>query len=81
MRRNERYPYVVVPSPGMYGDGQVAIVSRHATRKAAERAASRETQRLQRAMERHGGSSGYYYAAEHARDTFWADTPPAGLAE
>lgn len=72
------YPFVVVPSPGLYGDGKVRVYSRHRSREMAVRVAEQVTARHQRGMEPHGGSGGAYYAAEWGLDRlwFWADSPP-----
>ena len=77
MKNEEQF--VVVPGPGL-GDDKVKVVSRHRTLQAAQRAAEIATQDFREAMATHGGSSGYFYAAEHGDDVFWADSPPRRLS-
>ena len=80
MDRYEGYPYVVVPGPGMYGDGLVNVVSRHRTFEAAAKAAERRTRRL-REVWAPRRVSGYYYVAKYDGDRFWADRPPVCIDE
>ena len=79
MDRYEKYPYVVVPSQGMYGDGRVNVISRHATFEAAAKAAEKWTRELKEAWRQYGGHSGFYYVAKYDGDRFWADQPPAHI--
>ena len=73
------YAYAVFPSPGCYGDGQVSPVYCTDDRGRALDKARRMTAGYQRAMSRHGGSSGGYVAREWGRprqDAAWADMMP-----
>ena len=73
-----RYPFAVVPSPGMYGSkGQ--ILSHHMTAEAAKKAAEKATQKYRESMAKHGGTSGSYYAAEFEGDWFYSDSAPKAL--
>ncbi len=78
MKKYARYPYVVVPGPGMYGPGKVNVLTRHRTPQAATKEAARRTRRLRKAMLPQQ-TSGYFYAAQSSNDYFWADMPLANL--